>query len=432
MRRIKAFLCTTVSIVISMTTSWATAYTIDDCIKSARNGSEICDDTAFFVPAGADLVLVCLDDNGGMGYVSSNTGPVMEDGMARCQGWEEQGLNAWNHLEYVDSLVCDEPQKLIELDLPAGSKRWMGIHDYPQIGQGHFTMACLADKNGLVGGPDPEPAEEPAEEPEGPQLKSLGIVPNKGSGCATTFLAGYSHEDGAGGFRIVQLWIGTEVAIDLPSIPIGMEYGVLFAHGQSCLPGEDKVLVGEYGNLNCANSSFFDFEDERWVYYDVQFHTDTFAGEKTLFFDAKGGEGDPEPRLGWTEVGTFTVVDDPDDVSCAPDVPTHASPDEEADSSSGNGSTDETSPNGEATAGPDELATGDSAATGSSGDPESSQGSSAGFNPWTTPGRAHTPVSEGCAVTSPEGRFHGLALWLVAGCSLEGSASSGPPESVST
>ena len=32
---------------------------------------------------------MCIDDRGGKGYISSNTGPAMSDGIRRCQGWEE-------------------------------------------------------------------------------------------------------------------------------------------------------------------------------------------------------------------------------------------------------------------------------------------------------------------------------------------------------
>ena len=35
--------------------------------------------------------------------------------------------------------------------------------------------------------------------------------------------------------------------------------------------------------------------------------TATFAGTHGLWVDAKGGTGDPEPRLGWTELGSYTV-----------------------------------------------------------------------------------------------------------------------------
>jgi hypothetical protein len=40
------------------------------------------------------------------------------------------------------------------------------------------------------------------------------------------------------------------------------------------------------------------------------FDVDRFAGERGVFFDAKGGSGDPEPRLGWTRMGSFTVEHD--------------------------------------------------------------------------------------------------------------------------
>jgi hypothetical protein len=300
-------------------------YTIDDCIKSARNGCEICDDAVFVVPNNTELVLVCLDDNGGKGYISSNTGPKMEDGVARCQGWEQKGLKAWDYLNYVDSLVCDKPQKLINLNLTPGKKYWMGIHDYPKVGKGHFTMACLAPKGG---GTPPIPEIE---------LKAISVQPTNGYGCGTTFVAGYSHSQGAGTFRIVQLWIGLEVVSDTPMMGAALENGLFQTAGQSCLPGEDKVIEAEYGSLDCAASSFYDQGNERWVNFAITFNTETFAGKKGIFFDAKGGEGDPEPRLGWTEMGVFTVVDEPTAMGCAAKEPTPDSDEGNADADAGNG-----------------------------------------------------------------------------------------------
>lgn len=296
-------------LVSAQDTAWSATYTIDDCIKSARNGSEICDDAAFVVPQDSDLVLVCLDDNGGMAYVSSNTGPTMEDGVARCQGWEEQGLNAWNHLEYIDSMVCDANQKVVDLNLSPGKKRWMGIHDYPVIGQGHFTMACLAEKKD----------DAQVEELEEAQLWAAGLTPSSGYGCGATFEVGYGHSQGPETFRIVQLWIGAEVAPGFPAIQATLEHGVFQFAAQHCLPGEDKVLVGPYGSLDCAASSTFDLGDERWVHFAITIHTDTFSGEMGVFLDAKGGEGDPEPRLGWTEMGDFHAVNQPGAPGCAPE-----------------------------------------------------------------------------------------------------------------
>ena len=306
----------------------AATYTIDDCIKSARNGSEICDDAAFHTPSNPDLVLVCLDDNGGKAYVSSNTGPKMSDGMARCQGWEEKGQNAWDHLNYLHAIVCDQPQKLVPLNVNAGQKYWMGIHDHPKVGKGHFTMACLAPNKG--GGVEATEVVPPTvSDPPPPTLTAVSIFPPSGWGCATTFEAAYEHSQGAQTFRIVQLWIGDEVAPEVPVMGATLEYGIFQSAGQTCQPGEDKVIEGEYGSFDCANSWFVDEGNVRRVYFAITFDLDTFSGTKNIYFDAKGGSGDPEPRLGWTKMGTFTIVDDADAMGCTPvraDTPSPTSP----------------------------------------------------------------------------------------------------------
>lgn len=124
-------------------------YTEADCIKAARNGSEVCDDAAWKVEApGTDLVLVCLTDAGGVIYVSTNTGPPdPNDGIKRCQGWEIGGQNAWDHLAYMHQLICTQEQQLIDLDLSAwvGSTLYFGAHNLPS-GGGQFTHMCLAHK----------------------------------------------------------------------------------------------------------------------------------------------------------------------------------------------------------------------------------------------------------------------------------------------
>jgi hypothetical protein len=113
-----------------------------ECQAAARNGSEICDDEGFEMPDGP-LFLYCEDANGGVAYVSNNTGPVMEDGVARCQGWETMGQNAWDYLEYVHMMDCDQAGKYVEITLPAGTVSHFGVHDQPE-GGGHLTTVCVA------------------------------------------------------------------------------------------------------------------------------------------------------------------------------------------------------------------------------------------------------------------------------------------------
>ena len=111
----------------------------------ARNGDEICDDEGFWVEEGARYALHCSEAEGGISYIATHTGPEMSDGVARCQGWEESGQNAWDHLDYVTSFVCDTPGMIVEVDLSAwaGGGLWMGSHDHPD-GGGHMTSTCLA------------------------------------------------------------------------------------------------------------------------------------------------------------------------------------------------------------------------------------------------------------------------------------------------
>jgi len=117
-------------------------------VACARNGSEICDDESFGVDPGTTYGVLCEGPNDGIGYVATNTGPAHSDGVNRCQGWEDQGLDAWDFLDYVGSLVCDTAGEVLELDLSpwAGGSLWFGSHDNPG-GGGHMTNICLAELN---------------------------------------------------------------------------------------------------------------------------------------------------------------------------------------------------------------------------------------------------------------------------------------------
>ncbi|MFH1434159.1 MAG: hypothetical protein ABIJ56_00445, partial [Pseudomonadota bacterium] len=64
------------------TCTWGAWSECEGQIESCRNGSEICDDQAFRVPSPyVPLVMICVNGNGGVIYVSSNTGPECEDGV---------------------------------------------------------------------------------------------------------------------------------------------------------------------------------------------------------------------------------------------------------------------------------------------------------------------------------------------------------------
>jgi len=140
-------------------------YTVSDCLVTPTNDTEICDDEGITVGGDGQMVLVCLGNQGGKLYVANHTGPVMSDGIPRCQGWEENGQNAWDYLNYIDSIVCDGTQEVLEVDLSnwVGEHIYVGVHDYPSVGAGHNTMACIAyNKHPGSGGavtPAPPPAE---------------------------------------------------------------------------------------------------------------------------------------------------------------------------------------------------------------------------------------------------------------------------------
>ncbi|HCP46941.1 MAG TPA: hypothetical protein DIU15_12920, partial [Deltaproteobacteria bacterium] len=120
-------------------------------LACARNGAEICDDELFTAPGPGDpqLGILCENGEGGIGFVSSNTGPAQSDGVTRCQGWEDQGLDAWDYLDYVDSIVCDQAGVVLPIDLSAspGGHFWFGAHDNPG-GGGHMTNICLVEWTG--------------------------------------------------------------------------------------------------------------------------------------------------------------------------------------------------------------------------------------------------------------------------------------------
>jgi hypothetical protein len=115
-------------------------------VACARNGSEICDDESFGVDASTTYGVLCEGPNNGIGYVSTNTGPQQEDGTNRCQGWEDQGLDAWDYLAYIDQFVCDTQGEVLVVDLTpwAGGSLWFGSHDNPN-GGGHMTNICLVE-----------------------------------------------------------------------------------------------------------------------------------------------------------------------------------------------------------------------------------------------------------------------------------------------
>lgn len=116
------------------------------CGGGARNGDEVCDDEGFTVPDPSVRVgLRCESATGGVAYVATNTGPECSDGVRRCQGWEESGQDAWDHLDYLAKTTCVSDGQTVELDLSAytGQTLYVGAHNQPD-GSGTMTWGCLA------------------------------------------------------------------------------------------------------------------------------------------------------------------------------------------------------------------------------------------------------------------------------------------------
>lgn len=140
-------------------------------------------------------------------------------------------------------------------------------------------------------------------------LEAGPLSPANGSGQAAVLGVDYTHCSGAAALRVVQLWVGDQVSGGTPAVSASYEAGQLRLDGatESCAPGESKVLVSTHGSLDCAGSSVTSAGDVLSVKWAVAFDLASFSGSHKVFVDAKGGSGTPEPRLGWTELGTFTV-----------------------------------------------------------------------------------------------------------------------------
>jgi hypothetical protein len=176
----------------------------------------------------------------------------------------------------------------------------------------------------LGGAPPPDAGMPPPDAgvpPSGPCLRAVSLVPASGAGASEMFRATYRHCEGAAAFRIVQIWVGDVVAPAVPALAGAFENGFfsLGVPGESCVPGERKVLRAAYGALDCARSMVTSAGTDLTALWALSFDAARFAGPHRVYFDAKGGPGAPEPRLGWTEMGAFTVVAPPDAGTAAPD-----------------------------------------------------------------------------------------------------------------
>lgn len=152
------------------------------------------------------------------------------------------------------------------------------------------------------GGPTPPPPTD-----SGTCLSAGSLAPTNGGGLTADLSVTYTHCEGADAWRIVQLWVGDEVVSGADALSPSYEAGLLHLDAESCAPGEAKVLTSMFGSLDCAKTTVTNAGNDLTVKWSLAFDAAGFTGVHKVFVDAKGGTGDPEPRLGWTELGTFTV-----------------------------------------------------------------------------------------------------------------------------
>jgi MYXO-CTERM domain-containing protein len=118
--------------------------------------------------------------------------------------------------------------------------------------------------------------------------------------------ATYRHCAGAASLRIAQFWVGDVVDPIVPNLSGGYEGGKLFVGEQSCAPGEAKTLSGPHGSLDCARTIVKSEGDKLAIDWAITLESKGLGQlPRPFFVDAKGGSAMPEPRLGWTKIGTY-------------------------------------------------------------------------------------------------------------------------------
>jgi hypothetical protein len=148
----------------------------------------------------------------------------------------------------------------------------------------------------------------------GGAVTAVSLDPANGSGSAQVFHAVYAYTGGAAQFRVVQIWVGPQPGSAGNSVGPGYEPGAggLYLDGNSCLPGDARTLFGTNGSLDCAKTHVSASGSQQTVDWALSFDVARMGGAQGVYFDAKAF---PEPggaRLGWTKMGTFTVVAVPD------------------------------------------------------------------------------------------------------------------------
>lgn len=141
-----------------------------------------------------------------------------------------------------------------------------------------------------------------------PMLSAVSLDPTAGRGASQIFRAVYRNCAGVTAFRNASIWVGSSVDVAAPHITAVYEGGRFYLDGrvESCAPGEARMFAGPGGTLDCARSTATVSGDDLSVDWALAFDTAALAGEQGVFVDAKG-TATPEPRLGWTRMGTYTV-----------------------------------------------------------------------------------------------------------------------------
>lgn len=153
--------------------------------------------------------------------------------------------------------------------------------------------------------PAPDAGVDYCDRPE--RLHAVAIEPPAGRGDAQVFRATYKHCDGWDAFRVVQLTVGDAVDA-LAQVPVAYEDGRFHLGEDSCASGEARTLANAYGALDCARSGVSMAVDDLVVDWALSFEPDTFPGTHGLWMDGKGpASTTPEPRIGWTRMGDYTV-----------------------------------------------------------------------------------------------------------------------------
>jgi MYXO-CTERM domain-containing protein len=107
---------------------------------------------------------------------------------------------------------------------------------------------------------------------------------------------------------VVQLSVADTVDA-AAQVPVAYEDGRFHLGTDSCAPGEARALANAYGSLDCARSAVTDSVDDRIVDWALSFDPATFGGTHGLWLDGKGpASTTPEPRIGWTRLGEYTVA----------------------------------------------------------------------------------------------------------------------------